>query len=432
MSIFVQIAAYRDELLSSTISDLIEKASSPSELRIVVCNQFHPDDEFNKELDLFRSDSRIEFIDIPYDQSKGACWARNLVQQHYNGEDYTLQIDAHMRFAYEWDLVLIRMLTQLQDTGYPRPILTTYPAPFFPETFEVKEVAPNMIILISFDTNGGLPEVWPEEIPGWKDLSMPVPARFYAAGFSFTLGRFCEDVPHDPNIYFLGEEINIAVRAYTHGYDLFHPHMNVLWHYYTRAKSAKHWDDHRSIDVRHRRALLRLNRLMDPKLDAVTSGLGIFGLGNERTLRQYEQYAGILLQEQKAQEYTYEQMPPPNPGKYAREEDWLNSFSSRVNDSLTIPKYALKDKEFDSAILTFKANGQACHQLNLSDEEISAMISSATDHRIKLRFSVKHLPDSWELSVHTTTKGWVKKTAGVMPAFNTSMSAFSLNNCHML
>lgn len=431
MSIFVQIAAYRDELLSSTISDLMEKTRYPDELRIVVCNQFHPDDAFNNELDVFRSDSRIEFIDIPYDQSKGACWARNLIQQHYNGEDYTLQIDAHMRFIYDWDKVLIDMLKQLQEQGYSKPVLTTYPAPFFPETFEVQEVAPNMIILLSF-SDGGLPEVWPDEMPSWRELKMPRPARFYAAGFSFTLGRFCKDVPHDPNIYFLGEEINIAVRAYTHGYDLFHPHINVLWHYYTRPKSAKHWDDHRSIDVRHNRAVLRLNRLMDNRLDAVTSALGIYGRGSERTLRQYEQYAGILLSEQQAQEYAYQNMPPPNLDRYDSEEEWLGSFFRRVNSVIYIPRYALREKDFDAAILTFKANNQVCHHIRLNNEEIASMLASAGDHQIKLRFSVKHLPDSWELSVQSRSGEWTKRTTGVMPYFNRRLSAFSLNNCHML
>ena len=55
---------------------------------------------------------------------------------------------------------------------------------------------------------------------------------------------FCEEVPHDPDYYFHGEEISIAVRAFTHGYDLFHPHKVVCWHEYTREGRDKHWEDH--------------------------------------------------------------------------------------------------------------------------------------------------------------------------------------------
>ena len=39
----------------------------------------------------------------------------------------------------------------------------------------------------------------------------PVPARFYSAHFAFTLGKFCNEVQHDPSFYFHGEEITIGV-----------------------------------------------------------------------------------------------------------------------------------------------------------------------------------------------------------------------------
>jgi hypothetical protein len=83
----------------------------------------------------------------------------------------------------------------------------------------------------------------PEVIPGWKDLKEPITARFYSAHFCFTLGQFSTEVQHDPEFYFHGEEISITVRAYTHGYDLFHPHKVVIWHEYTRKGRVKQWDD---------------------------------------------------------------------------------------------------------------------------------------------------------------------------------------------
>ena len=44
-------------------------------------------------------------------------------------------------------------------------------------------------------------------------------------------------------LYFDGEEINLAVRAYTHGYDFFYPNRHVLYHLYGHG-SDKHWTDH--------------------------------------------------------------------------------------------------------------------------------------------------------------------------------------------
>jgi len=51
-------------------------------------------------------------------------------------------------------------------------------------------------------------------------------------------------VPYDPNIYFHGEEITVALRAYTWGYDLFHPTEVLSWHYYIRKEHPRHWTDH--------------------------------------------------------------------------------------------------------------------------------------------------------------------------------------------
>jgi hypothetical protein len=70
----------------------------------------------------------------------------------------------------------------------------------------------------------------PSSIPNWETLTEPIPSRFYSAHFCFTLGQFTKEVSHDPEFYFHGEEISIAVRAFTHGYDLFHPHKLVIWH----------------------------------------------------------------------------------------------------------------------------------------------------------------------------------------------------------
>jgi len=432
MSIFVQIASYRDPLLASTIKDLIEKASDPGNLRIAVCHQFHPDDPFNKELEPYRGDQRVRIIDVPYMESKGVCWSRNLIQQHYGDEDYTLQIDSHMRFIRDWDSVMIGMVQQLQQKGFPKPILTTYPAHFDPETFTLKESPANGIILTGFNNEEILPMCWPAEIPDWKALDGPVPARFYAGGFSFTLGNLCREVPHDPNLYFWGEEINIAIRAYTHGYDLFHPPVNIAWHYYGRTKSIKHWTDHGSLDAFQRRASNILKKLFDPSgRSAQSARNGPYGLGRYRTLRDYEKYAGLLLSEQKAQEYTLKNLTPPNPVNYATEEEWLNSFLSHVNNTVSIPCSALKEKDYGTALMSFTANNQTVHQLCYNKEEMAAMIRSGA-YEIGLNFSCKQLPDAWALSLERPSKGWSTALRGRMPYFNKSLSGFSLKNCRTL
>jgi glycosyltransferase involved in cell wall biosynthesis len=432
MSIFVQIASYRDPLLASTIRDLIEKARDAGNLRIVVCNQFHPDDLFNGELEPYRKDERVRIIDVPYMESKGVCWARNLIQKYYADEEYTLHIDSHMRFIPDWDSIMIGMLQELQQQGSPKPILTTYPAHFDPEDLDLSEAPANRIILTGFHNEEVFPMCWPAEIPDWKALDGPIPARFYAGGFSFTLGSLCREVPHDPGLYFWGEEINIAVRAYTHGYDLFHPHINVVYHNYNRLKSVKHWTDHGSFDANQIVPFRRLRKLFDPAANNMQSAhLGVYGLGRQRTLRDYEKYTGLLLSEQKAQEYTLKNLTPPNPDVYITEEEWLGSFLSHVDNPITIPCSALKEKDYQTAMMSFTANNHVVHERCYNKEEMAAMIRSGA-YEISLNFSCKQLPDAWALALYRPSKGWSTALRGRMPYFNKSLSGFSLKNCSTL
>ncbi len=132
MKIFVQIASYRDPQLVPTLKDMIANAKKPKNLVFSIARQFSETDGFDN-LDEFRKDKRFKILDIPYQESKGVCWARNMTQQLYDGEEYTLQIDSHMRFVKDWDDILIKMIKGLQKDGYEKPLLTGYVPSFDPE-----------------------------------------------------------------------------------------------------------------------------------------------------------------------------------------------------------------------------------------------------------------------------------------------------------
>ena len=74
-------------------------------------------DDVWDNLDEFKGDKRFKIVDINYLDSKGACWARNQLQQNYDGEEYTLQLDSHHRFVENWDVELISMIKKLQILG---------------------------------------------------------------------------------------------------------------------------------------------------------------------------------------------------------------------------------------------------------------------------------------------------------------------------
>ena len=79
MTIFVQIAAYRDPQIRATIESMLTQAKKPKNLRIGVARQFHPEDGFD-DLSDYEKDDRFRVLNIPHTESKGVCWARHQVQ----------------------------------------------------------------------------------------------------------------------------------------------------------------------------------------------------------------------------------------------------------------------------------------------------------------------------------------------------------------
>ena len=120
MTIFVQIASYRDPQLIPTIDDMLDNAKYPENLRIGICHQYHPDDKFSN-LTKYRLDDRFRITDVLYSDSRGACWVRNQIQQVYSGETYTLQIDSHMRFEENFDFIKINYTEFYGDNGTAWP-----------------------------------------------------------------------------------------------------------------------------------------------------------------------------------------------------------------------------------------------------------------------------------------------------------------------
>ena len=106
--IFVQIASYRDPQLIPTIKHMFEMATHPENLRLSIVRQYHPEDKFD-DLSEYEKDERFRIINVPYNEAKGVCWARHLTQEAYQDEEYTLQIDSHMRFVKNWETFINRI-----------------------------------------------------------------------------------------------------------------------------------------------------------------------------------------------------------------------------------------------------------------------------------------------------------------------------------
>lgn len=410
--IFIQIASYRDPQLISTIKDCIENAKNPKKLVFSIAWQHSEEDEWDN-LDEFKKDKRFRIVDINYKESKGACWARNTLQQNYIDEEYTLQLDSHHRFKQNWDDELIKMYKQLKKKGHEKPFLTGYVSSFDPDNDPHARV--NVPWKMNFDRF--IPEgavfFLPASIDNFKDLKEPIPARFYSAHFCFTTGKFVKEVPHDPEYYFHGEEISIAVRGYTWGYDLFHPHKVVVWHEYTRKGRKKQWDDDSKWVEKNNNCHLRNRKLFEMDGYKKDIDFGKYDFGKNRTLEDYERYGGISFKRRGVQQHTLDNKLAPNP-QYKTQEEFDKSILSIFKHCIDVYPYQVPYDDYDFWAVIFEdENNVSLYRQDADEYEIKSL-SSDSDGYYKLwrTFNTEKKPSKWIVWPHSKTKGWCDKLEG--------------------
>ena len=395
-SIFVQIASYRDPELLPTLRDIIKQARYPENLKICVAHQHSPEDPWDS-LTEFENDDRFIIIDIPHYESQGVCWARNQIQQHYDGETYTLQLDSHHRFRENWDLECIKMYKELQSLEL-KPLITTYLPSYNPKKEPEDRVLVPWGMKFHKFTDEGVTFFYPYHIE--NNPERPIRARFYSAHFAFTSGEFCKEVPHDPNMYFHGEEISIAARAYTHGYNLFHPNKVIAWHEYTREGRTKHWDDEPKWVDMNKSSILRLKGLLGIDNAKCTpcqeNKLKGYNLGTVRTLRNYEDFAGIRFINRAVQQSTIDNEYP-----HARPEPFY--ISRKINIKFNMSLFKRKDYEF-IAIMFQDVFGKELYRRDYTKIEIQTWdkVSLPIDY-------VGSQPHKWIAWGYREKQGWADK-----------------------
>jgi hypothetical protein len=285
--VFVQIPAYRDSELLATLEDLMRTAERPQRLRVAVAWQYG-EGEVGHEVALRRWDN-VELKKIPAARSQGCNWARSLLQQDWDGEEYTLFLDSHHRFAPGWDEQVVRLYQECKARGVPKPILTGYLPPYDPANDPAGRTHSIFKMHVLGRHQGMLFRLTGHEISRWKALVEPVPAQFASLHFLFAAGTFNREVPFDPSVYFFADEVAIALRAFTSGYDLFHPHRVLGWHLYDRLTRTTHWADHPGWRRQNEASCRRLRELFSGTLG------GRYGLGEARRLVDYEAFVGMKL-----------------------------------------------------------------------------------------------------------------------------------------
>ena len=279
-TIFVSVASYRDADCLETLKSMFSTAANPARVFAGVCEQ---NTKSAKEVCLpaqFKWHDQVRRISVPHREAKGPTYARYLCSTLYRGETYFCQIDSHTRFVKGWDT---KALEALEVCPSKKPVLTHYPHDW--DQIEAGTSQVPVLCKSSFDTNG---------VPTLDAVTMeasakPRPVPFTSGGFVFGPGTVLTEVPYDPNLpqLFQGEEILYSARLWTSGYDFFTPTENLAFHHYYREESPKFWTD---IDYSAEQAktLAKVKKLLRGRLPGYSHGMG-----GERTLEEYYEFAGL-------------------------------------------------------------------------------------------------------------------------------------------
>jgi len=426
--IFIQIAAYRDPELVKTIKSIIDNADNPENLTFGICWQHNQDDDFDKEMYNYQTDPAFRIIDVPNNISHGTCWARHTIQHLYCEEEFTLAIDSHHRFVKHWDSELKSMYYYMQDKGFEKPLFTGYVTSYKPwlegtdgttnYTYENGfEVDPWKMVFDRFIPEGAI--FFLPTSMSKQEQQEPIASRFYSAHFCFTTGKMCKEVPHDPNYYFHGEEISIAVRAYTHGYDLFHPHKIVCYHEYTRKGRPHHWDDNNKEqgrehdwyevnDMCHKR-----NRILfgmdgeDP--NQINFG-DEYGFGKVRSLAEYERYAGINFKTRSISTECRDHIVPEYP-YFNKEIKWVKNWCVDFFIPWAELPPTYEDTEF-WYVGVHDENGNELKREDLQIDKIKEIYDERQDMfaaRFPMSLTSDVKPVSYTVIPYLKNKGWLDK-----------------------
>jgi [Skp1-protein]-hydroxyproline N-acetylglucosaminyltransferase len=319
-TIFISIASYRDKLCNKTIKDIYNKAHKPNNIFIGICQQNKEDVDTDCLHDI--NNPNISIIRIPHFNAKGPTYARYLCSTLYNGEQYYLQIDSHTIFIKNWDKICINMIKELKKIS-SKPVLSYYPKEI--KDYVINDTGENMYmvprICKAYFNKQNIISFLGSSIMNTNNEYYKVP--YIAAGFIFSEASFLNEIPYDPTLDYLftGEEILLSVRFFTHGWDIYTPKINIIFHEYLRSDEPKFWTDIKTYSDKN--AINKINYYLKFGKQENVFINDKYGLGTIRTLDDFYNYTGINIDDKKVHtNFCID-------GNLATNEDIINSYENR-------------------------------------------------------------------------------------------------------
>lgn len=153
-----------------------------------------------------------------------------------------------MRFVQDWDRLYHEEVVLAKS--YPKAILSTYPPGFKVEDppYVGGTVCPRLCTGEFTPEDDGMIRISTgHDCRLEGEQHVPTQVAFIAAGFFFTRAEWLTDVPFDPYLpfVFMGEEIMLSLRSWTHGWDIYAPRKDYFAHQYRPGSMGlpKFWEN---------------------------------------------------------------------------------------------------------------------------------------------------------------------------------------------
>lgn len=251
--IFVSIVSYRDPLLLTTIRSLLENASGNNDIIIGVFEQtIHENSLESKDIGIIECGAlKYKRIDPQYTQGVG--WARAINDMQITDEDFIYQIDSHMCFDKNWDIVLLndyRNACSIYDTS--KIVIGNACKNYWIESVDDN---PNTIVLEGTGNdkvtsrvkycmwqNNNIPAAHGERIHG-RSFKLENCIHL-CAGNLFAPIQWVEDVGNSSKFFFEGEEGRLTLESFIKGYKILHGTEIISYHYNDSGNHlTKLWKD---------------------------------------------------------------------------------------------------------------------------------------------------------------------------------------------
>jgi hypothetical protein len=215
-------------------------------------------------------------------------------------------------------------------------------------------------------------------------------------------------------IPFSEEEINLTVRSYTHGYDLFHPHKLVVWHSTMREERANmlKWDDDAKFGVdwfqKQEYARKKIRVLLGTEEDPTIDLTG-YNLGTVRSLKDFEKYAGFHFKRKAVQKYTLENNYPPNP-LIEDDELWEQSFMGSFYHLVTVYPHDFPRKDYKHILVAFDdENGNAVNHKYIDGQQLEDFMNKGQQIHYEEFFLTDKTPKRVVFWGFSEEVGWAER-----------------------